>query len=285
MFEVNKKHYLCVVDYYSRWIEIRYLPTTTAKCTIEKFKSIFACHGICDELHTDNATQFVGSEFADFAREYNFIHNTSSPHYHQGNGAAERAVKEAKKIVSQKDPALAMLNYRNTVHSTTKVSPAVALMGRQLKTKVPVLLSNLQPKTIDRKQLAKTDHLAKEKYKEYYDKKTRNLVPLDVGQKVLIKDTTEMKSSGWSNPGTVVEVNKHGRTYLVQTAKNILRRNRHHLQLIPEEQAATSPKEQIAQEATPEPTPPEPAPDQAPQPLLRRSSRQSKPPERLIQAM
>jgi transposase InsO family protein len=288
LFEIKKKHYLCVVDYYSRWIEVRYLPTTTARSVIEKLRSIFSCHGICDELLTDNAAQFVGEEFAAFAREYKFTHNTSSPHYHQGNGAAERAVQEAKKFVVNDDPALAIMNYRSTVHSATQVSPAQALMERKLKTKLPVLPQQLLPAPVHPRKLAEADNESKSRYKQYFDRNMRDLKPLDIGQPVLIRNMTSMKNGGWSNPGTVIETDKECRTYLVQTDNNtVYRRNRQHLQpipVVPKQEPSVDQDPVTPATETPPPRvqpstpmkPPTPAP-------ARRSSRIIKPVQRLIE--
>ena len=97
LFELNKRHYLVVIDYYSRWIEIKVLPSTSSNAVIGRLKDIFSSHGIADELVSDNGPQFISEEFRQFAARYGFVHNTSSPHFHQANGEAERAIQTAKK--------------------------------------------------------------------------------------------------------------------------------------------------------------------------------------------
>ena len=88
-------------------------------CVIRKLKAHFARHGIPEQLVTDNGSQFTSRDFLKFSRDWDFEHLTSSPHHSQGNGKAESAVKEAKKIlrkcrVSGSDAFLALLDHRNT---------------------------------------------------------------------------------------------------------------------------------------------------------------------------
>ena len=128
---------------YSRWLEILPLHTTTAAIVIKKFMQLFTTYGIPDSIVSDNRPQFQRSEFREFTLEFDFDHRTSSPCFPHASGKAESAVKVAKKLLSQQSLEIALLNYRATPHSSTGVSPAIALMGRQLKTKLPRLPANL----------------------------------------------------------------------------------------------------------------------------------------------
>lgn len=230
--EYKGRHYLVVVDQYSRWIEIKAITNPSTAAVINRLKDIIATHGIFDELTSDNGPQFVSSEFHDFAKAYGFSQITSSPHFPQANGEAESAVKIAKKLLAQADPHLALLNYRSSVHSATKVSPAEALMGRRIQTRLPRLSKMLNPKTIPTAVIRKADESAKEKYKHYYDTRhgARELNSLLPGQQVMMKLDGEKT---WSNPGVVLRSFPEGHTYTVQTATGIVRRNRNQLQDIP----------------------------------------------------
>ena len=117
---LKNRNYLVISDYFSHYIEVAYLGLNTKSLpVIAKMKAVFARWGIPSEVVTDNGPQFDSNEFANFAIEYGFDHITSSPTYAQSNGAAESAVKIAKKLLEQDDPYRAFLAYRNTPISAT----------------------------------------------------------------------------------------------------------------------------------------------------------------------
>ena len=163
--ELKGKHYLVVTDYYSRYIEIAYLETITSEHVIGKLKNMFSRWGIPEHFVSDNGTQFTSEMFRSFASEYNFKQTFTSPHYPQANGAAECAVKIAKKILDQDDIFKALLAYRSTPVEATGLSPAELLMGRKIRTLVPTLPENLEPEWLDRDDVCLTDSKHKERYK------------------------------------------------------------------------------------------------------------------------
>ena len=104
--KLKGKHFLVSVDYFSRYIDILPLQSLTSGAVINKMKQIFSQHGIAETVISDNGPQFAAKEFQQFAEEWNFHHATSSPHYPQANGEAERAVRSAKEFLRQNDPHL-----------------------------------------------------------------------------------------------------------------------------------------------------------------------------------
>ena len=68
LFEWEQKHYLLVVDYYSRYIEIARLANTMTNEVLKHTKSIYARHGIPEVLISDNGPQYASSQFAVFAQ-------------------------------------------------------------------------------------------------------------------------------------------------------------------------------------------------------------------------
>lgn len=234
LFELEGKTFLVAVDYFSRDIEIASLTTITSKQVINKLKHIFVRWGIPLELVSDNGTQFTSAEFQDFKQRYGFTHITSSPHYPQSNGAAERAVRTAKYILKQPDPCLALMGYRSTPIAATGESPAQLMTGRQIRTTVPVLEKTLLPRPFDPDQVYMKDATAKGSYRFYYNRRhsARALPELHPGQTVRVKLDGE---KGWTTPARVISKSKEPRSYLVEMANgNVTRRNRRHLQTVPE---------------------------------------------------
>ena len=153
-----------LVDYYSGFIEVEHIQgETTSNKIIELCKSQFSQHGIPDTLISDNRPQFSSRLFQAFADKYQFQHITSSPHYPQSNGRAEKVVQTIKSLIKKatddgqeaQDIYLALLDLRNTPVDNRAGSPSQRL---RTKTLLPTT-DNLLPKTIEppvvKKQLAK----------------------------------------------------------------------------------------------------------------------------------
>ena len=107
---------------------------------------MFARHGIPQEVVSDNGPQYASQEFAQFAQEYDFHHTTSSPHFPQSNGQAERGVQTVKKLLTgPKDPFMSLLTSRATPLPWCNLSPAELLMGRTIRSNIPQLIETLTP--------------------------------------------------------------------------------------------------------------------------------------------
>ena len=93
LFKWKGSTYLLVVDYFSKYIEISKLEGESSQEVIQRLKSIFARHGIPQQVMSDNGPQYSSNEFHKFAK---FVHSRSSPKFPQSNGEAERAVRTIK---------------------------------------------------------------------------------------------------------------------------------------------------------------------------------------------
>ena len=95
----------------------------------------FACHGIPEQLISDNGPQYISDEFKLFAREWDFEHKPADSYNSQANGKVEWAVKEAKKILrkskkSNSNAFLALLDQCNIPTQDIDLSPVQRLMNR-----------------------------------------------------------------------------------------------------------------------------------------------------------
>nr|AAI24691.1 Zgc:153522 [Danio rerio] len=203
------------------------LTNLTSTCVITHAKSIFARHGIPQIVVSDNGPCFNCKEWQKFAAQYDFKHITSSPHYAQSNGQAEKGVHILKQLLkkaadSDSDPYLALLSYRASPLQRG-FSPAELLMKRKLRTTLPSHTSD----KLKQKNPAKIEHnwqKQKMKQKSFYDRTTKHLSPLTSNNQVRVED-----ADGWSTKATVLQ-EVAPRSYTVKTDDGqILRRNRRSL--------------------------------------------------------
>ena len=230
LFTLDGANYLIMVDYFSRYLEVIKLKTTTSQSVITAMKSIFTRYGIPEVVVSDNGPQFSSSEFTAFSTSYNFSHITSSPHHPRSNGMAERAVKTAKSLLkNSKDHYLSLLSYRATPLPWCKLSPAELLMGRRLRTDVPQTSQSLTPQWPYLSQFQKDDHTFKDKQKHDFDRRHR------VRDLPELPDSTDVWVTTNNNPipGRVVTSAAAPRSFVVQTPSGNIRRNRSHLNIIP----------------------------------------------------
>ena len=229
LFTVNGRDYMVTSDYYSRWIEIDYLRSTTAAEVISKLKGHFAREGIPQTIRSDNGPQFKAAEFQQFAREWDFQHATSSPNWPQANGQVEKAVDIAKNLIkkaadSKSDPYLSILEYLNTPIDGFR-SPAQMLKSRSLRSTMPCLENHLRPRTVPVGTARRVRIESKKKQAAAYNRGASELPPLKEGQPIWVK----LEEDRLWEKATILSI--HGdRSYWLKTESGgTYRRNRAHL--------------------------------------------------------
>ena len=180
LFAWNGAYYLLVIDYFSRYIEIAMLNGESTTNVIKYLKSIYARHGILQEMIIDNGPQYSSREFGKFAENYGFKHTTSSPRFPQSNGEAERGVQTIKNLLKKSDdPYLALLIYRSTPLPNSNYSPAELLMSRKLRTNLPILNHDLKPNVPSYSKLKARECSKTEQLKNFDQRhKAKTLTPL-----------------------------------------------------------------------------------------------------------
>ncbi|KAJ8414469.1 hypothetical protein AAFF_G00053390 [Aldrovandia affinis] len=167
--------------------------------------------------------QFASESFRKFAQDWSFSHVTSSPHFPQSNGEAERAVRTIKGILKKSsDPYLGLIAYR-VAPLANGHSPTELLMGRKIRTTVPVIPSQLNPARADMENLKRKEQRYRQKQQQNYNRRHRahDMPHLLSGHHVWVKDMLQR--------GTVVSTADTPRSYLIETPRGTLRRNRFHL--------------------------------------------------------
>ena len=225
IFAFEGHHYLVLVDYYSKYIEVTKFNDLTSQDTIEALKEHFNRHGIPAKLMTDCCVQFTSKEFETFARSYNFEHVLVSPTYPRANGEAEAAVKTGKSVWRKNNNKnKAHLEYRATPTQGINLSPSQLSMGRRLRTTLPIACGLLEPETHNIKEIRARIKYGKEKLKYYHDHRgTKELPPLKPGGFVRVKPETGSKE--WK-AATVVQQHTLPRSYIVNVGGRRIRRKR-----------------------------------------------------------
>ena len=97
---LGKKH-LIVADYFSKFPYMFPVASTHHFKTITNLRELFAAEGVAAIVMSDNGPPFNGEEFRQFFHDFNFVHTTSSPHFHQSNGFIEAMVKKSQKRLQE----------------------------------------------------------------------------------------------------------------------------------------------------------------------------------------
>jgi transposase InsO family protein len=226
--EVDGRQHLVTVDYFSNFIEVDYLPNTSASEVTSKLKGQFARYGVPTEVVSDQGPQFTSSVFKKMTKRFGVIHTTSSPTHHQANGKAESAVKIVKYMLlkcirEESDPYEALLELRNTPAQDTGLSPTQMMFGHLTRGRLPAATD--RPLTAKRMSQAKNRRIQRRQaVKNCYDKKARDLPPLHSGQPVYFQ---HKEGHQWQR-GTV-QKKRDDRSYIIKGEnEGLYRRNRIH---------------------------------------------------------
>lgn len=131
---------LVVVDYYTRYKEVKTCRTITSSEIIGMLKDIFSRLGNPVSLTSDNGRQFSSEDFKSFCAERNIRLYNTVPYWPQQNGEVERQNRDILKRlkISQVEKknwkeALReyMVMYNSTPHTVTGKTPAELFFRRQ----------------------------------------------------------------------------------------------------------------------------------------------------------
>nr|GEY02169.1 reverse transcriptase domain-containing protein [Tanacetum cinerariifolium] len=82
----GNKYILVAVDYLSKWVEVKVLPTNDARVVVKFLISIFSQFGIPREIISDRRTHFCNDQFTRVMIKYGVIHRLATAYHPQTSG-------------------------------------------------------------------------------------------------------------------------------------------------------------------------------------------------------
>ena len=224
--EFQKHYYLVIVDCYSRLpMVVRTRGMTTAH-VLPIFQDWIRSYGRPTHVRTDGGPCFKHQDFAKWCRDKNIIHEMSSPHNHESNGQAERAIREVKKLLWKSDGHMetfqdALTEYKNCP-GYDGLAPTQWAFGRLQRTNIPCP-SKAYDRVTDSQLM---EHLGRrgrvQETKEHKrPRSSPKAIVLSPGENVRIQDH---KTLHWTKRAKVVK-RKGPRTYVLRSGARTFIRN------------------------------------------------------------
>ncbi|GJS73920.1 reverse transcriptase domain-containing protein [Tanacetum coccineum] len=244
----GNKYILVAVDYLSKWVEAKALPTNDARVVVKFLKSLFARFGTPRAIISDRGTYFCNDHFAKVMSKYGVTHRLATAYHPQTSGQVEvsnrglkcildRTVGENRASWSDKlDDAL--WAFRTAFKTPNGCTPYKLVYGKSCH--LPIELehkaywalkhANFDLKTagdhwkLQLNELLDQAHenslIYKEKTKKLHDSKIKNRI-FNVGDRVLLFNYRLKIFSGklktrWSGPFTITKVFPYGTIELSQ---------------------------------------------------------------------
>ena len=143
IFHFEGDSYLFLVNYTIRYPIICKLTSMTAQHVIGHLKVIFSEYGWLDTIVSDNGPHYMAETFTKTMQEYRVNHITSSPHYLQLNGPAEKFVQTVKNLFYKAreegtDLYKALMIYHNMPLTCNLQSPMQILQNRSARSQLPM---------------------------------------------------------------------------------------------------------------------------------------------------
>ncbi|GKE92877.1 reverse transcriptase domain-containing protein [Tanacetum coccineum] len=185
----GNKYILVAVDYLSKWVEAKALPTNDARVVVKFFKSLFARFGTPRAIISDRGTHFCNDQFAKVMSKYGVTHRLATAYHPQTSGQVEVSNRSLKRILER--TALK--------HANFDLETAGDHQKLQLNE-----LNEL------RDQAYENSLIYKERTKKLHDSKIKNRI-FNVGDRVLLfnsrlKIFSRKLKTRWSGPFTITKV-------------------------------------------------------------------------------
>ncbi|GKA13810.1 reverse transcriptase domain-containing protein [Tanacetum coccineum] len=260
----GNKYILVAIDYLSKWVEAKALPTNDARVVCKFLKSLFARFGAPRAIISDRGTHFCNDQFAKVMLKYGVTHRLSTTYHPKTSGQVEVSNRGLKRILKRivgdncaswsdkQDDALwafrtayktligctpYKLVYAKACHLPVELEHkaywALKHANFDLKTAGDQRKVQLNELSELRDQAYENSLIYKEKTKRIHDAKIKNRV-FNVGDQVLLFNSRlkifygKLKSR-WSGPFTIVQVFPYGTVELSQNFGPNFKVNGHRL--------------------------------------------------------
>ncbi|GKD11006.1 reverse transcriptase domain-containing protein [Tanacetum coccineum] len=97
----GNKYILVAVDYLSKWVEAKALPTNDARVVCKFLKSLFARFGTPRAIISDRGTHFCNDQFSKVMLKYGVTHRLATAYHPQTSGQVEVSNRGLKRILER----------------------------------------------------------------------------------------------------------------------------------------------------------------------------------------
>nr|GEU49046.1 reverse transcriptase domain-containing protein [Tanacetum cinerariifolium] len=97
----GNKYILVAVDYLSKWVEAKALPTNDARVVVKFLKSLFSRFGTPKAIISDRGTHFCNDQFSRVMLKYEVTHRLSTTYHLQTSGQVEVTNRGFKRILER----------------------------------------------------------------------------------------------------------------------------------------------------------------------------------------
>nr|GEW12614.1 reverse transcriptase domain-containing protein [Tanacetum cinerariifolium] len=97
----GNKYILVTVDYLSKWVEAKALPTNDTRVIIKFLKSLFSWFGTPKAIISDRGTHFCNDQFSRVMSKYGVTHHLSTVYHPQTSGHVEVTNRGLKRILER----------------------------------------------------------------------------------------------------------------------------------------------------------------------------------------
>nr|GFB40524.1 reverse transcriptase domain-containing protein [Tanacetum cinerariifolium] len=97
----RNKYILVAVDYLSKWVEAKALPTNDARVVVRFLKTLFSRFGTPKAIISDRGTHFCNDQFSRVMVKYGVTHRLSTSYHPQTSGQVEVTNRGLKRILER----------------------------------------------------------------------------------------------------------------------------------------------------------------------------------------